>query len=184
MNKKVFISMLVLTISFLVSFYVLKIFFPQEFVMSIQNERLIQIGNFIDNNLWCEIIVSSLTSFIIYWFYLCLVSRKLYLRLKEIIMVLITIVIIQIADIYAPQFINYITVTSMLVLPCFTNAKLRDVAIVYSIHGLAQMLSLGIRNLTMYLFGINSIICIILTAECYLWLILFYVIYNYKKKEN
>ena len=46
MNKKVFISMLILSISFLLGLYVFKIFFPQEFMMSIQNERIIAKGKF------------------------------------------------------------------------------------------------------------------------------------------
>lgn len=51
MNKKVFVSMLVLSMSFLMGLYILKIFFPQEFVMSIENDRLMLIGNYIDNHL-------------------------------------------------------------------------------------------------------------------------------------
>ena len=43
-NKKLYISMLILVCAFLVSMYILKIFFPQEFVMAIENERFIQIG--------------------------------------------------------------------------------------------------------------------------------------------
>lgn len=64
MNKKVFVSMLVLTIVFLAVMYVLKIFFPQEFMMSIQNERLVAVGSFIDNHKILYYICCAVSAFI------------------------------------------------------------------------------------------------------------------------
>ena len=52
MNKKVLKTMIALVIVFLLACYILKIFFPEQFVMSIENEKLIAIGNYIDNNAW------------------------------------------------------------------------------------------------------------------------------------
>ena len=77
MNKKVFISMLILSISFLLGLYVFKIFFPQEFMMSIQNERIIAIGTFIDNNKLIYYICCGMTSFLTYWLYCCACKNAL-----------------------------------------------------------------------------------------------------------
>ena len=74
MNKKVFISMLSLVISFLVGIYVLKIFFPEEFMMSIQNEQLVAIGKFIDSHIVITHICTAITSFITY-LYSCQLSH-------------------------------------------------------------------------------------------------------------
>ena len=183
MNKKVFISMLILTISFLVSLYVLKIFFPQEFVMSIQNERLIEIGTYIDSHQWSYYLFGICTSFLTYWLYLCAVCHKKWLGMKEILAILITIALSIGSQFIDPNFATYMSIFPMIILPCIFRANLRDVTIVYSVHGLAQILSLSIRNLPMYIQYFNSLFFMFMTIEMYFWLLLFYIILNYKKKE-
>ena len=84
MNKKVFISMLTLSVIFLVGLYVFKIFFPQEFMMSIQSEKIIAIGTFIDSHEWLYYLCCGLTSFLTYWLYCCACSGRLYLKWYEI----------------------------------------------------------------------------------------------------
>ena len=49
-NKNIYISMLILTVCFLVSIYVFKIFMPNEFLMVIEDLRLIKFGEFVSNN--------------------------------------------------------------------------------------------------------------------------------------
>jgi hypothetical protein len=71
----------------------------------------------------------------------------------------------------------------MFILPLIFGGKLKETTIVFSVHGLAQILSLGIRNLPMYIQYFNSLFFMLMTLEMYFWLLLFYIIYNYKKKE-
>lgn len=66
MNKKVLKVMIVLVVIFLLALYVLKIFFPQEFVMVVENDKLVSIGYYVDNHLWLHIILGIITSFITY----------------------------------------------------------------------------------------------------------------------
>ena len=183
MKKKVFIAMLILTISFLVSFYVLKIFFPQEFVMSIQNEQLIQIGNFIDAHKWSFYLFGTITSFITYYLYCCAICKRLYLKWYECLIILGTILISVCLTFINTQLVSHFSICSMLILPLLFGGNLKETAIVYGIHGLAQVLSLNIRDLPMYMIGVDSLSLFLMNFECFLWLILFYIIYNYKKKE-
>ena len=183
MNKKVFIAMLILTISFLVSFYVLKIFFPQEFVMSIQNEQLIKIGTFIDAHKWAYYLFGTISSFLTYYLYCCAICRKLKLKWYECLIILATILISIGLSFINPNILSHFNICSMLILPLLFGGRLKETAIVYSIHGLAQVLSLGIRNLPMYIQYYNMLFATLLTFEMYIWLILFYVIFNYRKKE-
>ena len=183
MNKKVFIAMLILTISFLVSFYVLKIFFPQEFVMSIQNEQVIKIGTFIDTHKWAYYLFGTATSFLTYYLYCCAVCRRLKLKWYECLIILATILISIGLSFINPNILSHFNICSMLILPLIFGGRLKETAIVYSIHGLAQVLSLSIRNLPMYIQYYNMLFATLLTFEMYIWLVLFYAIFNYKKKE-
>lgn len=185
MNKKVFIAMLSLSICFLIGMYVLKIFFPEEFMMSIQNEKIIAIGTFIDSHKWLYYICCGVTAFITYWLYCCACSRRLYLKWYECLIIVATIVIIRLCGLYVDENIRTIlSVTSFVFLPAMMGGELKRCAIVYTIHAIAQGLSLGIRSLPLYLKSVNFITTMFLGFESYFWLLMFYVIYNYNKKEN
>lgn len=183
MNKKVLKTMIALVVIFLVALYVLKIFFPQEFVMAIENEKLIKFGNFIDNS-WiaCEI-SAIITSFITYWFYLCAVTRKWFLNWKEVIMVFITIAITHLLYEFDVGLATYIPIIAMVVIPAISNAKLSSVATVFLVHCISQLLSTSIRSLPSLLTSVNYMTITMLGLECYFWLILFYFVFNYKKEN-
>lgn len=185
MNKKVFIAMLSLSICFLIGMYVLKIFFPEEFMMSIQNEKIIAIGTFIDSHKWLYYICCGVTAFITYYLYCCACSRRLYLKWYECLIIVATVVIIRLCGLYVDENIRTILgVTSFVFLPAMMGGELKRCAIVYTIHAIAQGLSLGIRSLPLYLKSVNFITTMFLGFESYFWLLMFYVIYNYNKKEN
>lgn len=182
MNKKVLKVMIVLVVIFLLALYVLKIFFPQEFVMVVENDKLVMIGDYIDNHLWLYILISVITNFITYWLYLCAVTGKWRLNWKEIIAVCATIALIQCLYEYDEALASGISIVSMILLPLIDKAKLKNVAIVFSINNIAQILSTSIRNLPFLLLNVNFITIFLMTLECYFWLLLFYFYFNYKKE--
>lgn len=181
MNKKVLRTMITLVVVFLVALYVLKIFFPEQFVMAIQNEQFVKIGNFIDQRQWLTLVLTGITTFIVMYLYLCAVTKKWRLKLKEILFLIIIITITRLLSLYDLDFANGIMTISMFVFPAFMGANLKTTCSVYCCHYVAQLLSLKIRGLPLLLTNINSIIAIFMTFECYLWLLLFYIYNNYKE---
>ena len=186
MNKKVLKTMLALVMIFLCAFYVLKIFFPEQFIMVIENKHLVMIGEYVDANLWLHIILACITSFITYWFYLCAVTRKWRLNWKELVAVLITIAVTQTLYSFDATYTlaSGISIVAMLVLPLIGHAKLKDVAVVFSIHYIAQLLSTLIRGLPALLTNVNYATIFLMTMECYFWLLLCYLYFNFKKGDN
>lgn len=184
MNRKVFVSMLTLSIACLLIMYILKIFFPNEFLFAVENPRIVAVGEYIDNHPWAYYALGIITSFATYWLYLCAVCKKLYLNWKECLLILLTIGLTIALGFVSEELVAYINVCGMIILPFIMKANLKEVTIVYSIHGLAQILSLGIRDLSIYLETANTLICSLMIMDCYFWLILFYIIFNYKKQEE
>ena len=137
MNKKVFVSMLILSVVFLVSQYVFKIFFPQEFMMSIQNERIIQIGEFIDSHKWIYIICCGLTSFLTYWLYCCACSGRLYLKWYELLEIIVVVAICRVVDLYDTNMAIIISWCSFMFLPALMGGELKRCAIVFTTHSIA-----------------------------------------------
>lgn len=184
MNKKVFVSMLILVMCSLTALYVAKGFFPEQFMMNVQNEQLISIGNFIDTHKWSFYLFGSITSFITYWLYCCAICKRFYLKWYECVAILIVIAGSIGLTYLDAAFLTHYSICAMLFLPLLFGGKLKETAIVYGVHGLAQILSLKIRNLPMYMVGVNSLTLFLMNIECIFWLLLFYVIFNYKKKEE
>lgn len=183
MNKKVWTAMLVLTVVFLCFLYIAKIFFPQDFVMCIENERLIQIGSFIDNCKPLYYVFTTITSFATYYLFCCACCHKIKLKLKEILMILASILIVEIVSWYDMNLYTHISISSFIILPTLMKADLKTTSFVYFTHGLSQMLSLSIRNLPMYITNYNIFTIFVLSIDMYFWLLLLVIIFNYKKEE-
>lgn len=181
-NKKLYISMIILVVAFLVAMYVLKMFFPQEFVMVVENERLVAIGNYIDSHKWAYYSFGIFTSFITYYFYCCAVCKRLYLKLWQYLVILAVIGLSIGFSFVDTEIVSYIGIMSFIVLPFIFKANLKEVAIVYSVHGLAQILTLKIRNFPLYMTNVCSLNLFLTNFECYLWLVLFYILFNLKKE--
>lgn len=182
MNKKVFRTMIALVVIFLVALYILKIFFPEQFILSVENKTIIAIGNYIDSNEWAYYLFGILTSFITYWLYLCAVCRKWYLNWWQCLVVLAVIGASIGLSFYDETLCSALSYTSFVFIPFIFGAKLTPVAITYTIHTFAQHITLSIRNLPLFIAYYNSLIFAFLTMECYLWLLLFYIYFNYKKE--
>lgn len=183
MNKKVLKTMIGLVVVFLVALYVIKIFFPQEFVMVIENEQFIKIGNYIDSHKWAYYLFGICTSFITYWLYFGAVCRRWLLNWKQLLAIFIVIggsIGLSFVD---SKICSAFTTGAMLCLPLLLKGDMRYVPIVFSVHLFAQNITLAIRNLPMYIANYNSVIFFALTLECYIWMVLFYLLGNFKDKE-
>lgn len=174
MNNKVIKVMKILTICFLVSDYFLKMFFPEQFVFFLQNEKFILIGTFIDNHLWLRYICAAITAFITYWLFLCASSKRWYLSVKECLYILITIIVIRVISLFDNTLATALQLSSFLVLPAIYDCDFKLSAKIYTFHCIAQGLSLGIRNLQIYLTNANYVTVFFMGIESYFWLLLWY----------
>lgn len=192
MNKKVFISMLLLCICFLTGLYVLKGFFPEEFMMSIQNDKLITIGTFIDNHrlLYCLVyFVSGLISDYLYFGAVC---RQVKLNWK--LLLIIIIYDLMFAGLYAfgsaqlilelSNIIIALSSTYMIFVPMLFTKEIRPLSITYTANAISQLLSLSIRSLPLLLITSNILTTLLMSIECYFWLLLCFIIFNYKGRKR
>lgn len=184
MNKKVFITMLSLCVAFLAGLYILKIFFPQELVIAVENERLIEIGKFIDGNKLLYYIFSGFTAFITYWLYCCACSSKLYLKWYETLEVLAVVIFVRILSFYDNNLATALEHTAFIFLPFIMKSNYKNVVVCFTVHSFSQVLSLGIRNLPMYFADATTLSIIVLAIDVYLWLVICYMLFNNKKKEK
>lgn len=182
MNKKVIKAMLVLVVVFLVGLYVLKIFFPEQFVMAIENEKLIMIGNYIDSHTWAYYLFNIGISFVTYWLYFCATLKTWKLKWWQILVTLGVIGVSIGISFYDATLSSAFSLIAMLIIPLLFKGDAKYTLVVFSTHYLAQTLTLLIRQLPLYIQYVNSLVFFMLTLEMYFWLLLFYI-YPHIKKE-
>lgn len=182
MNKRVIKTLIGLTIAYLVAWYILKIFFPEKFILQVNNERLIAIGNYIDSHFILNKLLGAVFSYATYWLYLCSVCKIKKLNWKQSIIVVCVYIasfLIQLIDI---QLATYYNIIAMISLPALFNGNLKSTAFVFSFHLICQWLSLSIRGLSTHILCMNTLTVFVMSLECYFWLFLFYVYFNYYEK--
>lgn len=184
MYYKILKVMLHLCIVFLCALYILKLVIPEQFVITIENPTLVLIGNYIDTHCWLEYLTGCITAFITYWLYLCAVCQQWYLKFTECIIILIIIVLSLVCSIIDVNLYTALSYTSFIFLPALFKADIKNIAVVYTAHIFSQFLTLSIRDITAYVNAQNTLILLLLTLECYFWLILFYFYYNLKKEKQ
>ena len=182
MNKKVLKTMIALVVIFLAGLYVLKIFFPEEFVMAIENERLVKIGTYIDSHKWAYYLFGIITSFITYTLYCGAVCRKWVLTWWNYLVILAVIGVSILLSHYDMNLYTGLSYASFVFLPAIFGSDIKRVGVAYSIHLFSQSTTLTIRNIVIYMTNINSLILYVVGFESFLWLLLLYTLFNYKKE--
>jgi hypothetical protein len=153
--------------------------------MQITNEKFVFIGNFVDSHTLLKMACTFLTSFLTYFLYICAVCERKTINIKQTIIIVLVIIGSIIVEKFAINFLTIYSICSMFGLPLIFNADFKKTYIVFSVHGISQVLSLGIRGFAENIYTFNFAIGFLMTLECYLWLALFYVLFNfYKEKEK
>ena len=181
MTKNVIKTMLILVVCYLLAWYVLKIFFPDIFLLQVNNERLIMIGDFIDNHFWLDKLVGLVMCYITYTLYLGALCELKHLNLKQSLVVVGVYIVSLAVEHFDITLVTYYNILAMVILPAIFNCNSKRLALVFSAHFICQWLSLAIRQLSTRVLSFNSLSCLIMTLECYFWLLLWYLWFNYNK---
>lgn len=182
MKKALFIIALVLTSLLTIGLYVAKIFFPNMVLMVLDNGQLVQIGSLINSISWLYYVCLGASLFIAYWLFLCACKRSWYLNCKEILIVLLTTVGMIAVGFYNATLQSHLLVCSFFILPLVFKFNLKIATLCYFVLGLAYFVSTNL--LALPLATPNFLSTLLLSLECFLWLILFVVIFNCKKKKD
>lgn len=191
MNKKVYTSALILIIVFLLAQYVLKIFFPAEFIMYIENPRIVEVGVFIDSHWWLYLPCAFLIAFVSDYLFFGAVCRKVKLPKKLLLIMFAYDLVLSLLYTFAPMTLamhsNLVVCCSMaymFIVPLFFTDELKPIAITYAITNVAQLLTLAIRDLSAVVVSTNILTITLLSLESYLWGALCFVIFNYNEKKE
>lgn len=184
MNRKVFITLLSLTCAYLGAYYVLKFAFPEQFLLSLTGSGLAKFGEFLQTHKVINEIISNLMTILTFYLFSCACSSKLYLSWKETICVILLAIATNYSYVLIPQYSVHVSTTAMLLSATICRGKLLNTTITFGVHGTAQLFLLNIRGIETVLPKLNQASVYALGLEGLVILILFYIIFNFKKKEK
>lgn len=172
----------------LLSFYVMKIFFPDFIVGVAETPSIVKFGNYVDNHKWAYYLFNGTTSFISLYLYVCAVCKIKKLKLLDCGIILFFIAISYIVEWLIPnQLFTYnVALYFILVLIIGKVDKIKDYEVFYSscicflITAFSQSISLEIRGISTLISYPNTATYFILLIDLYIWSMLLYLFFNYK----
>lgn len=176
----------------LIAFYLLKIINP-EFVIELSEiDRVVELGEYVDSHKWAYYLFFFIISFAGGYFYVCACCRKKSLNFRDVCILAIEVILLFVVEKYLMQYYIYINWFCMLIMPtiiCRLDGR-NDIKYLYStvscltIHSIAQLISLEIRNISLMISFPNSASFTVLTIDAFIWLVLLYNFYNFKEDYN
>jgi hypothetical protein len=183
---------LIILIGILVAIYCVKIINPAFIVGVAETESIVKIGTYIDTHKWAYYLANIIISFVVEYFYCCACCRKIKLKLRDLVVVIISIVISLLAQTFIPQFFSVIDICLLVAMPMIINAmdknydasKLYSFGITFIVHNLSQIISLQIRDVALMISQHNFATYIVLLIDAYIWLFVMYNLFNFKKEQK
>lgn len=186
MYKRVLRTMIILCWVFLLAFVLLKTVpaLSDKFVASINNEKIVEIGQFIDGRAWLQQVVYGFTTLLTYHFYLCACAQTWKLSLKQYVVLCGVIAATNTLKYYVPSIALTVNVLLMVTYPFLLKSDYRRFIIIFATHYLGQIAICFIRSEPLNALVYNTISSIIMCADMYVWLLLYYLYSNmYKEKK-
>lgn len=182
MNRQVLRSMITLVWVFLIGFAVVKLFFAEWLLASIDNEQVIQVGKFIDQHRWATVLADSFIGTLAIHFYLCSCKSMWRLRFIEYVCVFVYSVTLAILQPVVPSLVFSFDGLCFILVPILMGISWKRVLLVFLAHDVGQVLILFIRSQPLYLEGADYVTSLILVFDVYVWLLLYYLYANMYKE--
>lgn len=183
MNKKVLQTTIYLLWLFLLAFAIVKLFFGEWFSVQITNQKIIAIGNFIDQNKWLKFTVDCFVSVLTAHFYICACVQKWALKWWQYLIVVGCSVGINLLYFWNENIATEFNLIMMIALPFLWHAPYFAFVLVFIAHYAGQLAILFIRSEPLYLIDTNYATQFLLLFDMYIWLALYYTYSNKYKGE-
>lgn len=161
MNKKVWITLLVLLIAALVAYNIVALFFPEEFIMCLTDTAILKFGKFIESRPALYWIVSILMTGTTYYLWSVIANRTFKIGIIQILTIPVLVALTYGLGHLVPQMAVANNIVMMLVIFIVSKEKYANYLPFYILHLYSQYMILFVRgyNEALPLMNIGSNIC-------------------------
>lgn len=184
MNKKVFNYVIALLWMIMVLLAILKLCFAESFIAVAANQRVIDIGNFIDSTPIIKLIADVIMGVLIMHFYLCACKQVWKLSICEYLVVIVYSISITLLRPFLPVLINLIDFAAPIVLPFLLKCRWKQIGVIFVLHNLGQLMTVFIRSEELYQVSLNYATVFVFAFDMYVWLGVYYIYSNVYKEDT
>lgn len=182
---------LIIFIGILLVVYLAKIINPAFVVGVAETESIVKLGQYIDAHKWAYYLATGLICFMAGCFYCGACCKKNKLAIRDLIVIVSYVAISLLTQAFIPQFFQVIDLCLMIAMPMIINAmdkntdasRLYSFGITFIIHNLSQIVSLQIRDIGLMVAQYNFASYLILLIDGYIWLVILYFYFNFRKEK-
>lgn len=188
MNLKIAKTLLVLSILYIVGFYVIKFIFPDFLLLQITDPNILNFGRFVESNIIYTEIYYCLSTFLTFYLFICASRGSFKLKWKDLICLVVAVAINELVGIFIPSLLVQTSTSLMFLLSLLCKGKFSYTTISFVIHGYLSQFLFSIRGFETIMPYINIASGFVLSLEGFAWLImlalLFYLKENKKNEQN
>lgn len=177
-------TLLVLCIVYMIGFYVLKFIFPEYLLLAITDDNVLKVGAFIESSTATLHLYQVLSSFISFYLFVCASKGGFKIRTRDFWYILIAVVICKVIAMFLPELYVHTSTSCMFLLAWLCKGKLGYTTITFVTHGFLSQFLTQIRGFGSIVYKINIASGLVLSFECYMWLILFGLLFKLLENKN
>ena len=184
MNIKVARTMLILCGIYIVGFYILKFAFPEKLLLTITDPTIIHFGEFIESSPIYLNIYYFVSTFLTFYLFVSASRASFKAKWYELLYIAVADVIYILITDYLPNLSIHTSISFMFLLALLCKGKFKYAVPTFIVHGYLQEFLLAIRGFEYFLLEINIASGFVLCIECYVWLLLFALLFYLMEKRN
>lgn len=184
MNIKIARTMLVLCGLYIVGFYILKFVFPDKLLLAITDPNILHFGEFIESSPIYLNIYYFLSTFITFYLFSCASRGSFKAKWYELLIIAILDIIYILVTDYLPELSIHTSVSIIFLLALICKGQLKYIVPTFIVHGYFSQFLFSIRGFETFILKINIASGFVLSLECYVWLLLFSLLFYLMEKKN
>lgn len=184
MNIKIARTLLTLSIIYIIGFYIIKFIFPDFLLLQITDPNVLNFGKFVESSPIYLEIYYSISTFLTFYLFVSASRGSFKINWKHLIYLIVAVIINELVAIFIPELLVHTSTSLMFLLACLCKGKLWQTVISFVIHGYLSQFLFSIRGFETIIMNTNIATYLVLSLECYVWLILLALIFYLKEKKN
>ena len=184
MNKKIAKTLLILCSIYIVAFYVIKLIFPDILLQEITDPNILKLGEFIQNHIVITYIYYILSTYLTFYLFVSASKGNFKLKWQELLYILGGTAICILVSKLKPDLYVHTSTSVMFLLAWICKGKLSYSTISFVVHGFLSQFLTSIRGFETIITQINIASGIVLSFECWVWLLMLGLLFYLREKKN
>lgn len=177
-------TLLILSIVYMIGFYILKFIFPEYLLLVVTNPTILSFGEFINSWKGYEYILTTITTLITFYLFSCASTGKFKRSVLEFVVIVLSALINKVVILFLPELSVHTSTSLMFLIAFVCKGKIQYTAPAFIVYGYISQFILSIRGFETVMQYMTPVSGVIIGLECWVILLIFSYIHNIKENKN